>query len=70
MEDDREKRFKTKRYISFTIILGYLFFGGCEYVGILPTVWDYLQTLDVTEEKWLGFTVSIYSLAAASAGLI
>ncbi|CAG7831926.1 unnamed protein product [Allacma fusca] len=42
----------------------------CEYVVILPTVWDYLQTLGVTEEHWLGFTISIYSFAAALAGVI
>ncbi|CAG7815816.1 unnamed protein product [Allacma fusca] len=42
----------------------------CEYVVILPSAWDYLQTLGVTEEYWLGFIISIYSFAAALAGVI
>ncbi|CAG7728693.1 unnamed protein product, partial [Allacma fusca] len=70
MDSPRERDYKRKRWMSFIIVLGYLFLGGCEYVVILPTVWDYLQTLGVTEEHWLGFTVSTYSTAAAISGLI
>ncbi|CAG7728694.1 unnamed protein product [Allacma fusca] len=70
MDSSRERDYKRKRWMSFIIVLSYLFLGGCEYVVILPTVWDYLQTLGVTEEHWLGFTVSTYSTAAAISSLI
>ncbi|CAG7785912.1 unnamed protein product [Allacma fusca] len=63
-----DEDFKRKRFQSFVIIAGYLFLGGCEYAVIFPTAWDYLQTLGVTEEYWLGFTVSGYSFSAAIAG--
>ncbi|CAG7728695.1 unnamed protein product [Allacma fusca] len=65
-----EKSFKRKRLLSFIISAGYSLVGGVEYVVILPTAWDYLQTLGVTEEYWLGFTISVYSFAAAIAGVI
>ncbi|CAG7833532.1 unnamed protein product [Allacma fusca] len=68
--EQREKCFKQKRLKSFIIVSGYFFFEGCEDVVILPTCWNFLQTLGVTEEHWLGYTISIYSVAAAIAGMI
>ncbi|CAG7819317.1 unnamed protein product [Allacma fusca] len=58
MDHGRDREFKRKRALSFIVVSGYVFFEGCEYVVILPSAWDYLQTLGVTEEYWLGFIIS------------
>ena len=46
---DKEQEFK-----AFMACLNVCLFSAV----IFPTAWDYLQTLGVEEEYWLGFTVS------------
>ncbi|CAL8081278.1 unnamed protein product [Orchesella dallaii] len=63
-------KYETKRTLSFLIVGGYLFLGGCEYAVIFPTCLSYLKSLGAEDEYWLGFTVSAYSFSAAISGII
>ncbi|KAK2703565.1 hypothetical protein QYM36_018027 [Artemia franciscana] len=62
--------FRTKRTFAYILVGFYLFLGGVEYAVILPSAWEFLQSLGATDEFFLGLAIAGYSISGTVAGLV
>ncbi|CAG0914574.1 unnamed protein product [Notodromas monacha] len=66
----RRLSYETKKKCTITLVFLANFLGGTEFAIILPTVWQYLQSVGIHDETYMGYVTSAFSFSGMFSGLI